>query len=286
MLRFPAESVVKFVFAGDQNGRIAGAAGREFAGDFATGDALGGVENFQDGETAAVADVESLAGNAIEGFESAEVGIGDVHDVDVVADAGAVGRRVIGAKDFDVRNRARGGIEYARDEMSFDAMVLAAVGGCTRGVEIAEDRVVEAGIGAIVGKDFLEADFGFAVGIDGIFGVVLGYGDNARLAVSGGGGGEDQFSHAVTNHGVEEMDAGRDVGGVKGARFADGLGDKSFSSKMHHSVELVLGKNLVDLRTHTQIGAAESSLRRNGGEMALLKIIERDHPVAAGEQDF
>lgn len=191
VLGFPAESAVKLVFAGDEDGGIAGAAGRKFARDFAAGDALGGVENFENGKAAAIADVESFAGNFFEGFESAEVGIGDIEDVNVVADAGAVGRRVIEAENFELGDIAESGVENAGNEMGFGAMVLAALGGGAGGVEIAENGVLQSGVGAIVGKDFLEAELGFAVGIDGVFGMILGNGDGVRLAVGGGGGREN-----------------------------------------------------------------------------------------------
>src|SRR5580693_5525295 len=102
-------------------------------------------------------------------------------------------------------------------------MGFAALGGRTGGVEIAEGGVVKAGVGAVVGENFLETKFGFAVGVDGIFGVVFGDGHGVRFAVSGGGGREDEFFYAVTGHGVEKIDAGGNVGGVEGAGFADGL---------------------------------------------------------------
>ena len=168
------------------------------------------------------------------------MGIGDVEDVDIVADAGTVGRRVIGAEDFEVRNDAESSVENFRDEVGLDAMGLAALGGGTGGVEIAESGEKETGVGAIVGKDFLEAELGFAVGINGIFGMVFGDGDGVRLAVSGGGGRKNELFYAVAGHGVKEIDAAGDVGGVEGAGFADGLGDEGFACKMHDRVDLVL----------------------------------------------
>ncbi len=61
MLGFPAESTVKFFLAGDEHGWIAGAARRNFTGDFATGDFLGSVDDFENREAAAVANVEGFA---------------------------------------------------------------------------------------------------------------------------------------------------------------------------------------------------------------------------------
>ena len=72
--------------------------------------------------------------------------------------------------------------------MGFDAMVLATLGGCAGGIEIAECGEMEIGLGAIVGEDFLEAELGFAVRIDGIFGMILRNGDGVRFTVGGSGG--------------------------------------------------------------------------------------------------
>ena len=191
MLGSPAQGAVKFFFAGDQDGGIAGAAWGDFAGDFAAGDFFGGVDDFEDGEAAAVADVEGFAGNRFDGFERAEVGVGDVEDVDVIADAGAVGSWVVRAEDFDVRNNACGGVKNFGNEMSFDAMVLAALDRGAGGIEIAQSGVVEAGVDAVVGQDFFEAEFGFTVGVDGIFGMIFGDGDGVGFTVGGGGGRED-----------------------------------------------------------------------------------------------
>lgn len=191
MLGFPAKSTLKFVLAGYQNGGIAWAAGGEFAWNLAAGDAFGGVEDFEDGETAAVADIEGFAGDAADGFEGADVGIRDVQDVYVVADAGAIGSRVVRAKNINVGDDAEGGVENFGEEMRFHPMGFATFGGGAGGVEIAERGVVQASVGAVVGEDFFEADFGFAVGVDGVFRMVFRDGDGVRLAVGGGGGGED-----------------------------------------------------------------------------------------------
>ncbi len=130
------------------------------------------------------------------------MGIGDIENVDVIADTGAIGRGIVRAEDFDLWNEAEGGVENFRNEMGLDAMVLAAFGRGPGGVEIAESGVVEAGVGAIVGEDFFEAKFGFAVGIDGVFGVIFGDGNGMGLAVGSGGGGENKLFYSVASHGV------------------------------------------------------------------------------------
>ena len=168
------------------------------------------------------------------------MGIGDIQDVNVVAYAGAVGSGVIGAKDFEVWNNAQSSIENFRNEVGFDAMSLAALGGCAGGIEIAQCGEMETGVGAIVGEDFLETEFGFSVGIDGIFGMVLGDWDGVRFAVGGSCGGENKFFYTVASHGVEKIDAAGDIGGVKGAGLADGFGDERFAREVHNCFDLLL----------------------------------------------
>ncbi len=119
------------------------------------------------------------------------MGVGDVEDVNVIADAGAIGRGIVRAENFELRNEPEGGIQNFRNEMGFDAVAFTTFGRGTGSIEIAEGGVVETGVGAVIGEDFFEAEFGFAVGIDGIFGMIFGDGNGVRFAVGGGGGGED-----------------------------------------------------------------------------------------------
>ena len=66
-----------------------------FDGDGVAGDAAGGFDDFSDGEAGAVAEVEEGAGLGCECVEGEDVGAGEVGDVDVVADAGAIGGGVV-----------------------------------------------------------------------------------------------------------------------------------------------------------------------------------------------
>jgi hypothetical protein len=55
---------------------------------------------------------------------------------------------------------------------------------------------------------------------------------------------------------------------------------------MHHRIKFVRGKNRFDLRTNRKIRLAEGGSGRNGGPVALLEIVERDHLMPAGQQNF
>src|SRR5215472_7690420 len=102
----PAEDTGEFFVAGYEDGGVARAAGTEFAGNFLAGDALCALDDIENGVAASRAHVEGFAGHALDFFEGADVGIGDIQDMDVVAKAGAVGSGVVGAEDVDVRENA------------------------------------------------------------------------------------------------------------------------------------------------------------------------------------
>ena len=170
--------------------------------------------------------------------------------------------------------------------MRLDAVMLTAFGGGASSVEVAEGGVVESGVAAVVGEDFFESDFGFAVWVDGIFGVVFGDGDGVRFAVSSGGGREDEFFDAMAGHGVEKIDAAGDVGGIEGAGFADGFGDEGFGGEMHDGFEFVLREDFFDLCADAEISAAKRGPGRDGGGVAFLEIIESEDLMTAGKKNF
>ena len=61
----------------------------------------------------------------VEPGQRAKVGGGEVGHVDVVADAGAVRRRVVGAEYGDGAAAAERGVDQQRDEVGFGVVVLA-----------------------------------------------------------------------------------------------------------------------------------------------------------------
>jgi len=73
--------------------------------DGMAGNAARRFDDLADAEAFAVAQVEDQAAlgdrGLFQGAESQKVGIGQVGDVDVVADAGSVGSRVVFAEDFN-----------------------------------------------------------------------------------------------------------------------------------------------------------------------------------------
>src|SRR5260370_37303187 len=147
---FQAEHALEFFLACNENSWITRAGWTQFARNLAAGDALGRIDAFQDREAATVADVESFAGNAVDLLERADVRIGDIEYVDVIADAGSVRCGIVRAEDIDMGQSTASGVENPRNEMSFDAMMLAAFLGGSGSVEITEGHVLEASVDLVV----------------------------------------------------------------------------------------------------------------------------------------
>jgi hypothetical protein len=165
--RGPAKFALDFVGAGNEAGGVARAAGFLDYGNGFAGDFFAGGDDFADAGAAAGAEVVEGAALYAEGED---VGLGEVDDVDIVADAGAVRGLVVGAVDFDVRFLAEGDLDDVRDEVGLAAVVFAISDGGAGGVEVAEGDEFEAVDFVVPAKDFLEEEFRLAVGVDGALG--------------------------------------------------------------------------------------------------------------------
>src|SRR4051812_20144860 len=98
-LWLPAEFPLDLVGGCDQARRVARTSWLFHHGDLFAGHRLTGGDDFADAGAAAGAEVVE---GALIRAEGQHVGLGEVYDVDVVADAGAVGRLVIGPENLDI----------------------------------------------------------------------------------------------------------------------------------------------------------------------------------------
>src|SRR5262249_15155340 len=100
--RLPAELRADSVGTGDEGRRIAGAAPSLMHLQPATGDPLHAREHLPYAVAVTVADVERGRGaTATQPGERIAVRCGEILDVNVIADAGAICRRIVGAEDLD-----------------------------------------------------------------------------------------------------------------------------------------------------------------------------------------
>ena len=169
---------------------------------------------------------------ALNGLECGDVCTSEVDDVDVVAYAGAVVGVIVVAEDAEFLTLAYGHLGDVGHEVVGDAVGVFADGAalvCTDGVEVAEEHDVPFLVGLLhVHEHLFEHRLGLAVGVGAVsLGALLGDGDDGRVAVDGGGAGEDDVLAAVLAHDVKKDEGAVHVVFVVfqrlGAAFAHGL---------------------------------------------------------------
>ena len=112
--RHPAEFAFDLVGPGDEPRGVSGSARFFDDLDGLAGDAFARGDDFTDAGSAASAEIEK---GALFHSEREHVCGREIKDVDVIANAGAVRRLVVGAVDFDVILLAEGDFEDVRDEV-------------------------------------------------------------------------------------------------------------------------------------------------------------------------
>src|SRR5262245_39786870 len=125
VLERPSESGLDLRRVGDKGRGIARAARHYAPGHGLTDHRLARLDHLHNGVTRSGAEVVDLRGALVGRADGPPVGVGEVAGVDVVADAGAVGRRVVGAEDVDVGPLAQRYLEHKRDQVGLGAVVLA-----------------------------------------------------------------------------------------------------------------------------------------------------------------
>ena len=134
------------------------------------------------------------------------MGVCKVCDVDVVTDAGAVGRGIVGAEDFDAVPLAQGRLQDQGDEVCFRGMVFpdgAASIGPGR-IEVAQGHVAQAVSPAELGQHGFDHELGLAVDVGRMVRHVFRNRRLFRFAVDGGRRREDEVFDAGPAYGFQE----------------------------------------------------------------------------------
>lgn len=131
--------MAKQIRGGYQHGGVAGPAAGDDDRHRLAGDATDGVDDLFDRMPAAGPDIVGDAA-CLEVVQGEDVGLGQVGHVDVVADAGAIGGRIVGAEQLEGRAPAERRVDGERDQVCFRIMVFAqsAVRVRACGVEVAQ----------------------------------------------------------------------------------------------------------------------------------------------------
>ena len=161
------------------------------------------------------------------------MGLSEIDDVNVIANASAVGRRVIGAENFDVRFLAERNFQNIGDDVRLLPVVFAEFLTATGGIEVPEANISETVLPVIPTQNALEHELRFAVGINRLFRQVLGNWHFFRNTKNRTGGRENKFSDTSLNAGFQEIDAVGDVVAEILTRIGHAFRYKRVGGKVH-----------------------------------------------------
>ena len=274
--------------AGDEDGGIAGATRVEFCGNRMAGDAASRFDDFANTEPMAIAEVvdESASSGDIgfEGFESEQMSVGEIGDVDVIADAGAVGSRVVIAIDADGVAASEGDVENQRNQVRFGLVIFAsrdAFGALRRAsdVEVAKGNGAQAVEGMEPVEHGLDHQLRFAIDVRGLKTSAFSDGDRFGLAVNGCCGGEDEPARPLGDDSFEHGQGGSGVVTEVGFRVDHRFASFDERSEMKDGIEgltfaLCRSENLLNQVTICEIAFDEFHARRNHLAACVTEVVK------------
>ena len=208
MRGLPSRQGLKLAAVSDEFWRIAGAAGRILDREVDAGYFFGSLDHFADGEAVTITAVHHVACLLFhEVVERLQVRLREVVYVDVIADAGAVRRCVIGAIDQELIEFTLCGFEGARDEVGGFLIGLTDAGARVGSghVEVAQGDITKIPVGGgHLGEDPFHHDFGGAIGINGIERGGFDDRHHVRYAVGCCRGRIDDVADVVFSQGAQE----------------------------------------------------------------------------------
>ena len=258
---------------------------------------LEGADELQHAVAAPGAQVDRMpAGVAGQKAQGGGVALGQVHDVDVVPHAGAVGRGVVVAEHAQLGPLAGGDLGDVGHEVVGHASRAftdqAAVVRAHR-VEVAQAGQAPGRIGGRqIAQDFLDVQLAAAVGVDGARGVALVQGQGLRLAIDGGAAAEDQGAHAAGTHGLQQAERALDVVAEVVQRFFDGFAYGLQAGEVDDGVDGVVAQGAGQQGLVAHVAPHEDRRRAqdarqlaDDGLAAVGQVVEQHDVVALLRQD-
>jgi len=213
------------------------------------------------------------------------VGVCEVCDVDVVTDAGAVGRRIVGAENLDAVPLAQGRLQDQGDEVCFRCVVFtngaASIG--PGGIEVAQGHVAQAIGPAELGQHGFDHELGLAVDIGRMVGHVFGDRRLFRFAVNGGRRREDEVFDAGPAYSFQEAVRADDVVVVINCRVFHGFADLAMGGEVHDGVDVHVFHDVPYPVDVMDVDDVKRDFFRDGCPMAARKIINDDDVVALNQ---
>ena len=292
VLGFPTEFGFGLGRVAVASGDVTGTAGLDGVGDFHSVDFLKGGDYVQNGIAVAGTDViDGEAALALNGFQGADMGAGEVNDMDIVAHSCAIGGVVVISKNSQFFTLAYGNLGDVGHQVIGDTvgiLTYQAALVCADGVEVAEEYDVPLLVGTLeVHQDFFQHALGLSVGVGAMaLGALLGDGDDGRIAIDGGGGGEDDVFASVLTELVEQDEGAVHVVLVIFQGFGNTLTDGFQTSKVDAGIELVLVHDGRQCRTVADIDFVEGDFFTDDGGytyqgffLAVHEVVNNNHFV-------
>src|SRR3989442_908613 len=211
--------------------------------------------------------------------QRADVRIGEIGHVDVIAQARAVGRRVIVAEHLQSRPAARR-VDGARNHVDFRRVVLPDLAlriGAGR-VEIPQRNRVDAVRALEVRQRALHRQLGFPVAVDRRLRMRFRDRRLDRLAVCGAGRREHEGLHRFRCHRFQHAQRAGHVVPVVPRRLTHRLANVEQRRKMHDGEHIVLAKRLAD-RGHIRDVTFHEVAEGCSTAVACDQVVVDDHAV-------
>ena len=263
----------------------AGASLADLQRDLATGDLLARLDHLHHRVAVAGPDVEDLAGGGGRRLDREPVRRGEIGGVHVVANAGAVGRRVVGAEDLQRIHPALSDPQHQRNEVGLGIVVLAVrtVGVGAGGVEVAKQREPESVGLREVADHPLDGELGPGVGAAGH---LLGLLAHGHLGVEAVGRTRAREEHPVDvrlAHRRQQAERADDVVAVVVVGVGHRLADVGRRGEVHHRLDAVVLHDRGELRGVGEV-AHHETIRGHRVAMAEAEVVVGDGVGAFGDQ--
>jgi len=285
--RRPAELTADLGGVGIQRGRIAFAARGDLMRDGTTEHAPDAGDDLPDGIRRARAEViEQGLSRPFQLREHVEMGPGEVVDMDVIAQTGAVGRGIISPEDLQRRPPAQGGRDGERDQMRLGRMVFAdgAVGGRSGGIEITEGREAQPMTGGELGQTPFDRQLRRAIGVDGLLRKVFRHGHPFRDAVGRARAREDQLPDPFGEHGLQQALGADDVVLVVALRLLDRFAHVRVGGEVDDHLRGALAQGRADGGLVAHIGAEKPHPGRDRPGMPVGEVVQHGDLMPGGQR--
>ena len=181
-LRLPAKLSDRFLSGGYQARRIARTPGFLNGLDAHASNVLAHFDDFAHRIAVAVAQVKKAL---FAWRQGQDMSLRQVSDMDVVANACAVRRRIVGPENIALGCQAHRHFQHVGNQMRLNLMVLAKMFRRACGIEVTESHKFQAMNLMIPTQHLLKHQLGLAVRVDWPLGQIFGHGDAVRWPVGG-----------------------------------------------------------------------------------------------------